>query len=102
MATCPKHGESPGDPTCPGVECNGKSPACRKPGEVLFGTLHPDGQLTGVRTIRQSDIRRCPHLILSATHYREDGTCRCDDPAEQRRLIRTCGYKRSDFPSKKR
>lgn len=33
-----------------------------------------------VRLIKQSDMRRCPHFIMMPSHYREDGTCRCDDP----------------------
>lgn len=47
--------------------------------EVKFGTITPTG-LTNVRYIRSSDIAACPHSILVAEHYREDGSCRCDDP----------------------
>ena len=45
-----------------------------------FGTLHPDGSLTNVRTIRQEAILACPHVMLLAEHYRADGSCRCADP----------------------
>jgi hypothetical protein len=45
-----------------------------------FGTLHPDGTVTNARTIQQSSIGRCPHFIMVAEHYREDESCRCDDP----------------------
>jgi len=40
-----------------------------------------DGKLveTDAREIAQSDLMRCPHSILVAEHYREDGSCRCDD-----------------------
>ncbi len=48
---------------------------------VLFAVLHPDGALTDQRAIRQSDIQRCPNVIMLADHYRADGSCRCDDPA---------------------
>ena len=34
-----------------------------------------------VRTIRQSSISNCPHFIFDPGHYREDETCRCDDPS---------------------
>jgi hypothetical protein len=47
---------------------------------VTFGTLHPDGTVTDERGIKQSAIMACPHLIIAAEHYREDGSCRCDDP----------------------
>lgn len=30
--------------------------------------------------MKQSDILRCPHCIIVPEHYREDGTCYCNDP----------------------
>ena len=33
-----------------------------------------------VRTIQQSSVRKCPHFVLTPEHYREDESCRCDDP----------------------
>lgn len=48
--------------------------------EVKFGTLHPDGSITNTRLIKQSDIAACPQFIMVPEHYREDGSCRCDDP----------------------
>jgi len=48
--------------------------------KVKFGTLNSDGTLTNQRSIRQSDIAACPHTIFEPDHYREDSTCRCDDP----------------------
>lgn len=47
--------------------------------DIQFGDLGPEG-LTNVRTIRQSDVQACPHFILVPEHYRDDGSCRCDDP----------------------
>lgn len=46
-----------------------------------FGRLDPDGTYTHLRTISQADLMACPHFILTPEHYREDGRCRCDDPA---------------------
>ena len=68
-------------------------------GEITFGTIGPNG-ITNVRIIKQSDIAKCPHFILDADHYREDGTCKCDDPEEQRKMIREWGYSRKDFGKK--
>ena len=34
-----------------------------------------------VRTIQQSSIGNCPHFIFDPGHYREDETCRCNDPS---------------------
>lgn len=45
-----------------------------------FSKLNPDGTEVDVRTINRADLLKCPHVILVADHYREDGTCRCDDP----------------------
>lgn len=52
-----------------------------------------DGQLveTEAREIKQSDLRRCPHFIMVAEHYRDNGSCRCDDATH--REMREWGYK---------
>ena len=47
--------------------------------EIQFGTLHPDGALTNVRMIKQLDILKCRNVIMVPEHYREDGSCRCND-----------------------
>ena len=46
---------------------------------VEFGTLNDDGTYTRVRAVKQDSIRNCPHTLFIAEHYRDDGTCRCDD-----------------------
>lgn len=48
---------------------------------IEFGTLLPDGSLVNVRKLARSDMQACPHTIWVAEHYREDGTCKCDDPS---------------------
>ena len=48
--------------------------------EIHFGVLHTDGRVTDERVLRKGTILACSHLILDPSHYREDGTCRCDDP----------------------
>jgi hypothetical protein len=30
--------------------------------------------------VRDVDPKKCPHFIFAADHYREDGSCKCDDP----------------------
>jgi hypothetical protein len=45
-----------------------------------FGTLHPDGNVTHERDIDQAKMQACPHFIMVSEHYRQDQTCRCDDP----------------------
>ena len=34
-----------------------------------------------VKTIQQSSIGNCPHFIFDPGHYRDNETCRCDDPS---------------------
>ena len=45
-----------------------------------FGVLESDGSYRHLRSIPQEKLFECPHLILVAEHYREDNSCRCDDP----------------------
>jgi hypothetical protein len=47
---------------------------------VEFGFIDLDGKVTHVRTIPQASIAACPHYIMAPEHYRDDNTCRCDDP----------------------
>lgn len=46
---------------------------------------------TEVREIAQSAIGKCPHCILFPEHYRDDGSCKCDDPKAT--LMREWGYR---------
>ena len=65
-----------------------------------FGTLHEDGTYKSPGTVDQAAMLRCPHVIIAFEHYRPDGSCKCDDPAEQARLIREAGYTDADFPGR--
>ena len=65
--------------------------------EIKFGTLHPDGTLTNVRYVKESDIDKCSHFIMVPEHYRTDGSCKCNDPEEQAMMIKEWGYHESDF-----
>ena len=51
-----------------------------KNNSIQFITLHPDGSLLCEKSIKRSDIRKCPWIILKPEHYRENGSCRCNDP----------------------
>lgn len=55
-----------------------------------------------VRYLKQSDMRKCPFSIMLPSHYRDDGSCKCDDPEERKKMIGPeskgkWGYKQSDF-----
>ena len=63
---------------------------------VEFGNLTPEGY-EPLGNVSQEAIKACPHLIIEVTHYRPDGSCRCDDPDEQQRMIDEWGYSPSDF-----
>lgn len=63
---------------------------------VEFGVLAP-GLYTKVRTIKHSDLRRCPFTIFVADHYRADGSCKCDDPEHRAMMIRDWEYSEKDF-----
>ena len=59
--------------------------------EVQFMEISEEGKPVLIRTIKQSDIGKCPHCIMVLEHYREDGTCKCDDPNEL--VMKEWGYK---------
>ena len=50
-----------------------------------------------VKILKYSDIERCPFSIMVPEHYRDDGTCKCDDPEHQKEMIENWGYEHSDF-----
>jgi hypothetical protein len=68
--------------------------ACSHSGYPVNLSDSPDG---GSYRVKQSTIGKCPHLIFDLSHYRTDGTCKCNDPDEQARMIREWGYTRADF-----
>ncbi len=65
--------------------------------EIRFAKMGADGQESNVRMIKQSDITACPHFIMVPTHYRPDGSCKCDDAEERAMMIREWEYEASDF-----
>jgi hypothetical protein len=50
-----------------------------------------------VRVMKQSDMRKCMFAIMLPSHYREDGSCKCDDPNERLTMISEWGYSPDDF-----
>jgi hypothetical protein len=59
-----------------------------------FSTLHPNGTETNIRVIKQSDIAKCPHCIMVPNHYRDDGSCKCND--ENETVMAEWGYEWKD------
>lgn len=55
-----------------------------------FGQFTADGY-SRLGTVNQSDMLRCPHVIIAFEHYRADGSCRCDDAAHSE--MAEWGYK---------
>lgn len=45
------------------------------------GKLDEHGQLAVVPW-KEINPHRCPHLIFAGEHYRDDGSCKCNDPDE--------------------
>ena len=43
------------------------------------------------RLLSQSSIRKCAYAILLPSHYRDDGTCRCNDPTHTE--MKSWGYR---------
>ena len=49
---------------------------------IRFSKLGQDGEESDVRYLDTSNIRQCPHVIIDPEHYREDGSCKCNDKNE--------------------
>ncbi len=64
---------------------------------IKFGTLQKDGSLTNVRTMKQSNIGKCPFYILAIDHYRDDGSCKCSNAGHRQMMLREWGYTKNDF-----
>lgn len=73
------------------------TPAPAPERKIQFGTLHPDGTLTNRREIGFEDIGKCRFRIMVPEHYREDGSCRCDDAEHRQVMIQDWEYKEQDF-----
>lgn len=46
---------------------------------------------------KRSDLLKCPFTIMVPHHYREDGTCRCDDLEHRAMMIAEWEYTPEDF-----
>jgi hypothetical protein len=64
------------------------------------GAPHPSHETPSgayVRTMKQRDLLKCPFAIFDPTHYREDGTCKCNDPMHRELMKREWGYTDAAF-----
>lgn len=51
-----------------------------------------------VRYLSQQAMLRCPFAIMVPEHYRDDGSCLCDDPTHRQLImIDQWGYTTEDF-----
>lgn len=64
---------------------------------VRFSSMSKEGVETDVKYIKRSDMLKCPHCIMMPEHYRNDGSCKCNDPLDEK--MAEWGY--SWNPSKK-
>lgn len=55
-----------------------------------------DGKVR-ILSSKQIDPSRCPHFILVGDHYREDGSCKCDDAQHRQYMIDNWDYSQDDF-----
>lgn len=47
---------------------------------VRFETMDENGKSISIKVLKVSDIQNCPGFIFLPEHYREDGSCRHDEP----------------------
>ncbi|MFA5409978.1 MAG: hypothetical protein WC343_14490 [Bacilli bacterium] len=67
--------------------------------KIEFGTLNPDGTLTNITLIKQSDIGKCKFFILTPEHYRPDGSCKCSNAEHRAMMVKQWGYTKRQFKS---
>lgn len=65
--------------------------------EIRFSDMNDVGEESNVRSLKQSDILKCPFVIMVAEHYRTDGSCKCDDPEHRAMMIAEWEYTEDDF-----
>jgi hypothetical protein len=65
----------------------------------LMGKLHSNqpSNNTIVRHLSGDGIRKCRFFIMNPDHYREDGSCKCNDPDHRAMMIRSWEYSKEDF-----
>ena len=64
---------------------------------MRFATTHSDGSESNIRYISLADIQRCRFSIIVPEHYRDDGSCKCNDAEHRKMMIRDWEYSRKDF-----
>ena len=57
---------------------------------TTFMKIDRDGNLVTVRELPQEAMLNCPHCIMVPEHYREDNSCKCNDPKES--IMEEWGY----------
>lgn len=67
---------------------------CAKGDWLVDLSIYPDWS---EYRMKQDTLKSCPHVIFHPEHYRPDGSCKCNDPTEQERMIKEWGYSREDF-----
>ena len=66
--------------------------------DVIFSRVDINtGVVTDVRTIQRGAILACPHVIMAAEHYREDGSCKCSNAEHRAMMIAEWEYSEADF-----
>lgn len=58
---------------------------------IKIGTLNPDGTVTEKKPLMIGHVADCPHFIFDPSHYREDGSCKCNDKSNT--IMKKWGYK---------
>lgn len=58
--------------------------------QIEFTRINEQGEITEVRTLSSEAVKGCSFFILDPEHYRDSGTCRCDDPDHE--IMDAWGY----------
>jgi hypothetical protein len=59
--------------------------------DIKIGTLLTNGTIRPMATINFGNLTNCPNTIFDHTHYRPDGSCKCNDKSNT--IMKKWGYK---------
>ena len=63
---------------------------CSMTYEKVLGGSPGQGRIVARGTISFDVLARCPKFLFSPDHYRDDGSCKCNDPNHD--VMRDHGY----------
>jgi len=59
--------------------------------------LNAEGEIVEDKPFKESNFANCRFTIMVPEHYREDGSCLCNNKEHRKHMIAKLGYSQRDF-----